>query len=126
MQIVQNLVSNSISTRDLPQRMRGDGDKELRESRLSFRFSWDLKCGAAARQKGGNHIKHQRQARTFPVTDGQRPFGGFDGGRIASKVTGDVKTTVKWQLLATHAVGCESAVRKLRHGHIENDVAIRA
>ena len=82
--------------------------------------------GAPAGQHGGDHIEHDRQAGAFPVSDRQRPAGGFDRGWIARQLPGAVEPAWHRQRLAAAPVRGERAVGKLRHRHVEHDVTAGA
>jgi hypothetical protein len=99
------------------------GEKHLRDFCLALGIRGDLMRGATSREKRGHHIQQKRKTRTFPITDGQRAFGCFDGRGIARELSCRIETAFDGQRLATPSISGERAVRELRHSHIENNVA---
>ena len=72
-----------------------------------------------------HHVEDERKARSLPVADRKGALRGFNCSSIAGEIARGIEAAVYREGLSAFAVGRESAVGKLRHRHIHNDMARR-
>jgi hypothetical protein len=49
-----------------------------------------------------------------------------DRARVAREISSEIETADDWQLLPSRPIGFQSAIRELRHCHVQDHVASRS
>ena len=100
-----------------------EGDKDLREGGFAERIARELVGGVAECGDGGDGVEEDGQAGAFPVADGERALGGFDGCGVGGEIALCVEAAWDGELLIAAAMAFERAVGELGHGHVEDEMA---
>ncbi len=72
---------------------------------------------------GGQQIEHDGKTGAFPIAHRQDAHRFFNRSRLGGKHAVLIKTGGEGHRLALHSRGLQFAVRKLRHGHVQNHVS---